>query len=284
MVKLEGVIAGEKESPESLKKYALFFDKLHIHGDNPSSDLEAKANFSYLAEQGFIRKTDGRDDANMVKYHGIVRNRPQIRANIAFIEKIAAERKMHSTDLEESEDFLSRIYANTMGLEHKESEVVPICRTSIPPSFLEGEDQRKIVLQVAAQQFPVPGPESDWQGILEFKDEMRDKEWQFRRFVDSLATKKQTAEEVSEHIEWTLNEYREGMKRRHIKIVQSSFAALIVPAVDLTFNTSGNHMAALVAAGLAINKLRVELLEGEMKAPGRECAYVFEAQKRFGQL
>jgi len=27
---------------------------------------------------------------------------------------------------------------------------------------------------------------------------------------------------------------------------------------------------------------KVELLEAEMKAPGRECAYVFDARTRFG--
>jgi hypothetical protein len=33
---------------------------------------------------------------------------------------------------------------------------------------------------------------------------------------------------------------------------------------------------------LSVRKRNVELLEAEMKAPGRECAYVFDARKRFG--
>jgi len=32
---------------------------------------------------------------------------------------------------------------------------------------------------------------------------------------------------------------------------------------------------------LSIKKREVEFLEAEMKTPGRECAYVFEARKRF---
>lgn len=31
-----------------------------------------------------------------------------------------------------------------------------------------------------------------------------------------------------------------------------------------------------------IKKREVELLEAEMKAAGRECAYMFDARKRFG--
>ena len=34
---------------------------------------------------------------------------------------------------------------------------------------------------------------------------------------------------------------------------------------------------------LSIKKRRVELLEAEMKAPGRECAYLFSPRKRFGK-
>jgi hypothetical protein len=33
---------------------------------------------------------------------------------------------------------------------------------------------------------------------------------------------------------------------------------------------------------MAVKKRKVELLEAEMKAPGKECAYVFEARNSFG--
>jgi hypothetical protein len=33
---------------------------------------------------------------------------------------------------------------------------------------------------------------------------------------------------------------------------------------------------------LQVQKRKIELMEAEMRAPGRECAYVFDARKRFG--
>ena len=33
---------------------------------------------------------------------------------------------------------------------------------------------------------------------------------------------------------------------------------------------------------LSLKKRKIELLEAEMRAPGRECAYVFDEQKTFG--
>jgi hypothetical protein len=39
-----------------------------------------------------------------------------------------------------------------------------------------------------------------------------------------------------------------------------------------------------IAKGImVVKKRKVELLEAEMKAPGKECAYVFEARKKFGR-
>jgi hypothetical protein len=37
----------------------------------------------------------------------------------------------------------------------------------------------------------------------------------------------------------------------------------------------------IARGALQIQQRRIELMEAEMKAPGRECAYLFDAQKKF---
>jgi hypothetical protein len=41
-------------------------------------------------------------------------------------------------------------------------------------------------------------------------------------------------------------------------------------------------LAKVARGALSVQKRKVELMEAEMKAPGRECAYVFDARRRFG--
>jgi hypothetical protein len=38
----------------------------------------------------------------------------------------------------------------------------------------------------------------------------------------------------------------------------------------------------IAKGALQVQKRKVELMEAEMKVPGRECAYVFDARKQFG--
>lgn len=114
-------------------------------------------------------------------------------------------------------DLSVRIRAFGLGEDHSNSDVVPICRRPIPDDYIKEIKAKRSVVEVALQHFPVPGPMSDWQSILDFKADMHDKQWHFRRFLNSLATKKQTEAEIRDDIEWTLNEYTKAMKIHHLK-------------------------------------------------------------------
>jgi hypothetical protein len=63
------------------------------------------------------------------------------------------------------------------------------------------------IADVALKMLPVPDDTCAWQDILDFKSEMRDKLWHFRRFLHDLAMKKKTEAEIRDDIEWSLNEY-----------------------------------------------------------------------------
>jgi hypothetical protein len=148
---------------------------------------------------------------------------------------------------------------------------------------LEGANQKRIVLEVAMQHLCTPGPMSDWGDIFAFKAEMRDKEWHFRRFLNSLATKKQTEAEIRDDIEWTLTEYTKAMKIHHLKAGNSFAEVYVMPVIELVEDLAKFNWSKIAKGALAVNKRQVELMEAETKAPGRECAYVFEARKRFSR-
>ena len=96
-------------------------------------------------------------------------------------------------------------------------------------------------------------------------------------------SKVQTETELREQLEDALDAYTGAMQRRRWSVTNSALTAFVIPAIDIFQNPSGNHLLSLAAgAAIAISKIRLELLEGEAKAPGRECAYIFDAQQRFG--
>jgi hypothetical protein len=269
----------------NMKRFALLFDKFQIWryvGPENERTEEFEAEILFLKERGLVvapsLHANDFADANLrvVEQYS--------KTSFAQPSHDPTQHIMIVANGPVARDLSTRAIAAKVP-EQSDCEVVPICEVDLPTELLNASYSSimRDIVTVAIEKMPTPDDSCAWQDILDFKAEMHDKRWHFRRFLQSVATQKQSEAEMRDNIEWTLNEYAEGMKRCRMKVARSAIAAFLIPAVDLTFNTSGNHAAALLAAGIAINRLRVELLEGEMKAPGRECAYVFEAQRKFGR-
>jgi hypothetical protein len=180
-------------------------------------------------------------------------------------------------------DSYVRITSIGLAIENREIDLVPICFGE-PQTNMLTNDQRQIVWGVALDRFPTPGPTSAWEDILNFRSEMHDKQWHFRRFLHSLTTKKQTEAEIIDDMEWSLNEYTKAMELHHLKAGNSFMEVYVVPVIELAEDLAKFNWSKIAKGILSVRKRHVELMEAEMKAPGRECAYVFEAQKRFGRL
>jgi hypothetical protein len=179
-------------------------------------------------------------------------------------------------------DPMARGAASSFGSGH-----IAICRKPIPDSFIwPGEEPPPVSLEttirVTLQSFPTPAESCAWEDILNFKQELNDKLWGFRRFVLDLASKTQSEAEVKDDLEWSVNEYRKAMEVHHIKEAQSFVDVFVITPLEILENLLRLEWSKIARGALAVRKRKVELLEAEMKAPGRECAYVFDADKRFG--
>jgi hypothetical protein len=179
------------------------------------------------------------------------------------------------------EDVITRGVASA--LSNDEFESVPICSSSLPeqlPTSLVGP-KSEIVLAVAQAALPFPSDRCPWQDILDFRVELRDKLWGFRRWLHSLATKNLTEAEIRDDIEWTLNEYANAMRMHRLKASVSLVDVFVVAPLEILENLVKFRWSAIAKGALSIQKRKVELMAAEMAAPGKECAYVFDAQRFF---
>jgi hypothetical protein len=67
-----------------------------------------------------------------------------------------------------------------------------------------------------------------------------------------------------------------------IKASQSAVDVFVVTPLEIIENLLKFNWSRIAKGALQVRKRKVELLEAETKALGRECAYVFDARKRFG--
>jgi hypothetical protein len=263
MRELHGVLAVDRlKSVEDLKRYLIYFDHIRFATSrlfNPHDEM--LPNLVYLQERGVIHSGPSNQllddfDARELPLSPSIR---EIVRNDIIVRHVV--RRMARDDY----------------------DVVGIY--DVMPWIGEHEGDRtkqhsiETALTVGFTALPIPDETCAFEDIMNFKDQLRDQQWNFRRFLHTLATKNQTESEIRDDIEWSLNEYTKAMERFKLRRSVSFMEAYIVPTVEVLENfKASSFLKGLVA----IKKRKVELFEAEANAKGCECAYVFEALKRFG--
>jgi hypothetical protein len=284
MRELHGVMACHLVNDRrELKQRALLFDAIHvaqlqanineldrvlsIHGVASSTNWpEQRAEIDYLISSGFLI------DAEIEHIQ-------------MFDDPLPEPTSPDSPDYEVRRQSAFAVRTIACDLETVGRQAVPIF-DSVDAFHFSGRKATKAadVMSVALDAFPTPSDDAcAWQDILDFRADVRDKEWEFRRFLMTLATKQQTEGEIRDAIRYCVHQYAQAMRLRRMKIINSALMATVLPTLDVIAKLQDHHLGAIVGAGFALNKLRIELMEAEIKAPGRECAYVFDARQRFGR-
>jgi hypothetical protein len=183
-----------------------------------------------------------------------------------------------------AQDICSRVIAAESSADDPNG-LVPICYFPLPKSPTGSPilAAKQTIIRVAISSLPTPDENCPWQDILDFKAEMRDKQWAFRRFLHTLATRQQTEAEIRDDIEWSLNQYKKAMEIYHLKSSDSFIEAFVIPLIEVVENLVKLNWSKIAKGAVSVRKRKAALMEAEMNAPGRECAYLFETQKRFAR-
>lgn len=265
-----------------LKHKALLFDKFHIW---ELQDDEYVKSAAYEAELDFLRLKNVVADAPPWNPEAFAESLEQQHLHDGFALVRSLEGKMPAEELHEvtfasTRDMVNR-YLLTQINAAPDCDFVPICETPLPEPNADAKPTGIInVASIALQGLPAPDETCAWEDILAFKAETHDKQWAFRRWLHALATKQQTEAEIRDEIEWTMNEYTKEMDRFKLKRSVSFMETYVIPTVEALENLKPSSFLKGI---VSIKKRKIELLDAEAKAPGRECAYVFEARKRFGK-
>lgn len=98
----------------------------------------------------------------------------------------------------------------------------------------------------------IPDDSCSWQDILDFKVESRDKQWPFKRFLNTLAPKHQNEADIQDEIEWMLNEYRKAMEVHHIKVSWSFVDVFVTSPLEIVENLVKFNWSKIAKGALAV--------------------------------
>jgi hypothetical protein len=210
---------------KSLKKRALLFDTFEVMRlsaclkwlatcEKPfSSELMAEAEFlqlnEFLKEAPFPREMQ-EEIAKLVTPSSSENQITFTLSDVDFLTRllIGAESNVEfgGNNLSVADAVMRELFARS-DIAHDEYTLM--YQNSLTETFsrkIHGPEEfsssMQAVLSVATAMLPVPGEEASWIDILDFKSESQEKLWGFRRFLRTLATKKQSEAEIRDDLEW----------------------------------------------------------------------------------
>lgn len=141
------------------------------------------------------------------------------------------------------------------------------------------------VLQVALKSFPVPSDEVSLQELVEFKSDRKVAEQMklMRNWIrKTVANEEATPAKVGEEIADNLEDFTQHMRLANMKYKTEVVQILVTFPLATIERVCKLQFSQLFDPVFAVRKAKIALLEAELKAPGRELAYLHSSLERFG--
>jgi ABC-type Fe3+-hydroxamate transport system substrate-binding protein len=146
------------------------------------------------------------------------------------------------------------------------------------------------VIEISLKTLPMPDYSTPWEQILEYRSDSdsRVKFTRLRQWMSKVAQVKNKPNEVEEEVQTLIDDYSQHMKMHRIKTRLDTLKAIVVAEVGLFTGGWLTGIGALPGIiGIVANPLysirqrQVEITAEELKAPGREVAYIVESNEAF---
>jgi alkanesulfonate monooxygenase SsuD/methylene tetrahydromethanopterin reductase-like flavin-dependent oxidoreductase (luciferase family) len=139
------------------------------------------------------------------------------------------------------------------------------------------------VINLVIKSLPSPDEDTPWERILEFRaDESAQRALRrLRAWMASVVVTGKTATEIEDEFQSLLDSYIEHMQLHKMKTHSTALQTLITMAADIVENVAKLNFGTAARAAFSLREQKLHLIEAELKAPGREVAYIIAAQERF---
>lgn len=171
----------------------------------------------------------------------------------------------------------SIVLRDTQGL-----DAYPVLSATIPNS-IDSPAIKSDVVRIVLNALPIPDDSTSWQDILEYRNdpESQGKFLALRSWMSDIARQNFTITEVEEKLDHLLYEYQKHLELHHIKANKGTLETIIVSSAEFLEDLANRKFSKIAMGLFTAKQRRIELLEGELTAPGREVAYIASAMETF---
>ncbi len=176
--------------------------------------------------------------------------------------------------------YLTRAYSIQLR-ELQNIDAFPVFSISIP------EDTEKInksdVIQITIKSLPVPDNRTSWEQILEFRSDSDSysKFLALRNWMNEVSKGELSSIEIEQKLEYLIDQYQQHMKLHKMKTNAGTLQTFITTSAEVLGDLASFKWGKAAETLFALKNRKVALLEGELKSPGNEVAYIIKAQESF---
>lgn len=152
---------------------------------------------------------------------------------------------------------------------------------NIDCNFLDLKKEKTPATSVVLRKIPVPSMEVSIEQIAEFKadDDTRFKLLALRNWVSDIGRKDLTESEISDRLEYTLNEYKQHLKLHRLKTDLSSFEVYTIAVLEVLENLIKLKFSKAIGNIMTLRRKEIEMLQDELMLPGKEVAYITKVEE-----
>lgn len=154
-------------------------------------------------------------------------------------------------------------------------------RTSLNDDFVSGKDD---IIKIVIEQLPEPDYESvSWERIIDFRSDPETKKLltYLRHWITDRSNKAASSNDVLEEMLYFCAKYEEHINLHKMKFKHGVLETLLMIPAEMIEGVIRLQPTKTVKALFTFKRQKVELLEQEKEAPGRDLAYLFKARDEF---
>ncbi len=154
----------------------------------------------------------------------------------------------------------------------------------INDEFISGKNE---IIQIVLEKLPEPDFESEpWEKIIDFRNDpiVKTDLLALRNWCNEIAKGQLTGFEIAEKIDYLLHEYEQHISLHKMKTSSCSLETLLMIPAQILEGFFKLKPTKAIKGVFAFKHRKVELREAELKAPGRELAYILRSCKEFRQV
>ena len=152
--------------------------------------------------------------------------------------------------------------------------------TSRMCSIKTPQASRSDVIQIILNALPEPDESISWEQIIEYRSDpdSQSKFLALRNWMNETARASLSPTEIEQKLEYLIDEYQQHMKIHKMKTNVGTLESVVVAGAEVLENLIKFNWGKVAKGLFSIKQRRIELMEAERTAPGREVAYIAKAR------